>query len=164
MKIALVTDAWLAQTNGVVRTLSITVDHLRATGHHVEIVEPGLFRTFPCPTYPEIRLSLLPFRQLAERLDRYDPDAVHLATEGPLGGAARRWCRSRRRAFTTSYHTQFPEYVRARVPIPLALSYAHLRRFHGAAAYTLVTSPQRWLMVKPPSTPGTSWLRSRTLA
>jgi len=141
MKIALVTDAWLPQTNGVVRTLSITVDHLRAMGHHVEIVEPGLFRTFPCPTYPEIRLSLLPFRQLAERLDRYDPDAVHVATEGPLGGAARRWCRSRRRAFTTSYHTQFPEYVRARVPIPLALSYAHLRRFHGAAAYTLVATP-----------------------
>jgi glycosyltransferase involved in cell wall biosynthesis len=84
---------------------------------------------------------VLPYRRLAQRLDGYDPDAVHVATEGPLGIAARRWCRRRGRSFTTSYHTQFPEYVRARAPIPLALTYAHLRRFHGAATHTLVATP-----------------------
>jgi glycosyltransferase involved in cell wall biosynthesis len=95
----------------------------------------------PCPTYPEIRLALFPYRTLARQLELFGPDAVHIATEGPLGMAARRWCLRRARPFTTSYHTQFPEYVRARAPIPLGLSYAHLRRFHGAAARTLVATP-----------------------
>jgi glycosyltransferase involved in cell wall biosynthesis len=107
----------------------------------VEIIEPADFRTVPCPTYPEIRLAILPYRELARRLDAFAPDAVHIATEGPIGIAARRWCRRRQRPFTTSYHTQFPEYVRARAPIPVALTYAHLRRFHGAAARTLVATP-----------------------
>jgi glycosyltransferase involved in cell wall biosynthesis len=141
MRIALVTDAWAPQTNGVVRTLTLTTAHLRELGHEVEIVEPGAFRTFPCPTYPEIRLAWRPYSGVARRLQAFDPDAIHIATEGPLGGAARRWCLHSRRAFTTSYHTQFPEYVRARAPIPLAWSYAHLRRFHGAAAHTLVATP-----------------------
>lgn len=141
MRLAIVTDAWLPQTNGVVRTLSVTSTLLQRSGHVVEVLEPRAFRTLPCPTYPEIRLAWRPYRRLAAQLTALDPDSVHIATEGPLGMAARRWCRRHDRAFTTSYHTRFPEYVRARVPVPLRLSYAHLRRFHGAAARTLVGTP-----------------------
>lgn len=141
MRLALVTDAWLPQTNGVVRTLFVTSTLLRRSGHLVEVLEPRMFRTLPCPTYPEIRLAWRPYRRVAALLTALDPDSVHIATEGPLGMAARRWCLRHGRAFTTSYHTRFPEYVRARVPVPLGLSYAHLRRFHGAAARTLVGTP-----------------------
>ena len=141
MKIALVTDAWLPQTNGVVRTLSVTARELERAGHSVEIIEPGGFRTIPCPTYPEIRLAWMPYRKLARRLDALRPDTLHVATEGPLGLAARRWVLNCGGSFTTSYHTQFPEYVRARAPVPTALTYAHLRRFHSAAARTLVATP-----------------------
>lgn len=141
MKIAIVTDAWRPQTNGVVQTLSTTAQTLRAAGHEVLVIEPSHFRTFPCPTYPEIRLAWLPYRRLAQLLREFAPDCIHVATEGTLGMAARSWCQRHRFAFTTSYHTQFPEYVRARVPIPLALSYAHLRRFHSAAVRTMVATP-----------------------
>ena len=141
MKIAIVTDAWRPQTNGVVKTLSTTADGLRALGHIVHIIEPNQFRTFPCPTYPEIRLAWLPYGRLSDLLEEFGPDAIHIATEGPLGGAARKWCLRHGFTFTKSYHTQFPEYVRARVPIPLAVSYAHLRRFHSAAARTMVATP-----------------------
>jgi glycosyltransferase involved in cell wall biosynthesis len=141
VKIAIVTDAWRPQTNGVVKTLSTTAEGLRSLGHVVHIIEPNQFRTFPCPTYPEIRLSWLPYGKISALLQEFDPDAIHIATEGTLGAAARKWCLRRRFPFTTSYHTQFPEYVRARVPIPLALSYAHLRRFHSAAARTMVATP-----------------------
>jgi glycosyltransferase involved in cell wall biosynthesis len=141
VKIAIVTDAWRPQTNGVVRTLATTIEIAGRFGHDVIVIEPGQYRTFPCPTYPEIRLAWLPYRALAARLAGFDPDAIHIATEGTLGSAARTWCLRQGRPFTTSYHTQFPEYVRARVPIPLSVSYAHLRRFHGAAARTLVATP-----------------------
>lgn len=141
MKIAIVTDAWRPQTNGVVKTLSTTSDGLRALGHDVTIIEPNQFTTFPCPTYPEIRLAWLPYGRLSQLLQEFEPDAIHIATEGTLGAAARKWCLRRGFPFTTSYHTQFPEYVRARVPIPLAVSYAHLRRFHSAAARTMVATP-----------------------
>ena len=141
MKIAIVTDAWRPQTNGVVKTLSTTADGLRALGHDVTVIEPNQFKTFPCPTYPEIRLAWLPYGRLSQLLEDFGPDAIHIATEGTLGGAARKWCLRRGFPFTTSYHTQFPEYVRARVPIPLAVSYAHLRRFHSAAARTMVATP-----------------------
>lgn len=141
MKIVIVTDAWHPQTNGVVRTLSITAQKLAEAGQDVRLITPADFRTVPCPTYPEIRLSLFASRAVRRRLDSIDPDAIHLATEGPLGLAARRWCLSRGRTFTTSYHTQFPEYVRARFPIPLSISYAFMRWFHGKAAHTLVATP-----------------------
>jgi len=141
MKIALVTDAWHPQTNGVVRTLSITTEHLKRMGHDLLIVHPGLFWTMPCPTYPEIRLALFAAKQVNALLAEFAPDAVHIATEGPLGMAARSWCLQRGYPFTTAYHTQFPEYLRARGPIPLKLSYSWLRRFHGAARYTLVATP-----------------------
>jgi glycosyltransferase involved in cell wall biosynthesis len=141
VRIALVTDAWLPQTNGVVKTLGTTAAQLRAQGHEVLVVEPGQFRSFPCPTYPEIRLAWMPGAKLAAILEDFAPHAVHIATEGTLGTAARNWCRKRRVEFTTSYHTQFPEYVRARFPIPLGLSYSVLRRFHGSAARTMVATP-----------------------
>jgi 1,2-diacylglycerol 3-alpha-glucosyltransferase/glucuronosyltransferase len=141
VKIAIVTDAWRPQTNGVVQTLSTTAQTLRAGGHEVMVIEPNQFRTFPCPTYPEIRLAWFPYRRLSQLLRDFAPDCIHVATEGTLGMAARSWCVRNRFPFTTSYHTQFPEYVRARAPIPLALSYAHLRRFHAAAARTMVATP-----------------------
>lgn len=141
MKLALVTDAWFPQTNGVVRTLAATVQCLQAEGVDVRVISPGDFRSVPCPTYPEIRLALFAGRRLARELDAYRPDAVHISTEGPLGLAARRWCLRRRLQFTTAYHTQFPEYVRARAPVPLGVSYAWMRWFHGAAHRTLVATP-----------------------
>jgi glycosyltransferase involved in cell wall biosynthesis len=141
VKIAIVTDAWQPQINGVVKTLSQTAHVLRTLGHEVCVIEPNQFRTFPCPTYPEIHLAWFPYRRLSALLRNFAPDAVHIATEGTLGAAARKWCLRYGMPFTTSYHTQFPEYVRARVPIPLALSYAHLRRFHSSAARTMVATP-----------------------
>jgi glycosyltransferase involved in cell wall biosynthesis len=141
VRIAIVTDAWRPQTNGVVQTLQTTAERLCALGHDVRVIEPNQFRTFPCPTYPEIRLAWFPYRRLAAMLAQFAPDAVHIATEGTLGAAARTWCVGHGQPFTTSYHTQFPEYLRARAPVPLTLSYAHLRRFHSAAARTMVATP-----------------------
>ena len=138
MKIALVSDAWLPQTNGVVRTLGETARCLRALGHQVRAVTPLPFFTFPCPTYPEIRLAAWPWHRASRILDEFQPDAVHIATEGPIGMAGRRWCRKRGMVFTTSFHTRFPEYVRLRAPIPEAWTWGMLRWFHDAAARTLV--------------------------
>lgn len=142
MKIALVTDAWRPQTNGVVTTLTRTLEWLTRFGHDTLAVTPEGFRTIPCPTYPEIRLSLLPGRRVARLLGEFAPDTVHVATEGPLGQAARRWCLRAGMPFTTSYHTRFPQYLRARFPIPESWSYAVLRRFHGAAARVMVATQQ----------------------
>ena len=141
MNIAIVTDAWLPQVNGVVRTLRRTIEELAKLGHRAEVIAPEGFRTVPCPTYPEIRLALLPGREVARRLEASAPDAVHISTEGPLGLAARRACLREGRPFTTAYHTRFPEYVRARVPVPLTAGYAAMRWFHGAAVRTLVPTP-----------------------
>ena len=114
MRVLIVSDAWLPQTNGVVSTLGQTSAWLRRFGHDVCMVTPGDFHCVPCPTYPEIRLSVLPYRRLERRLLEFSPQAVHIATEGPLGLAARRLCVRRGLRFTTSYHTQFPQYLRAR--------------------------------------------------
>lgn len=141
MKIAIVTDAWFPQTNGVVRTLATTAEKLRGAGHDVQVIEPNQFRTFPCPTYPEIRLAWRPYRHVDELLREFMPDAIHIATEATLGTAGRKWCLRQRVPFTTSYHTQFPEYVRARAPIPLSVTYAYLRHFHRAAARTMAATP-----------------------
>lgn len=142
MKIALCTDAWEPQVNGVVTTLRQTVAESRALGHAVEVVAPGDgFRTLALPGYAEIRLAFRPHRELGRRLRAFAPDCLHIATEGPIGLAARRWARRQGMPFTSSYHTQFPEYLRARAPVPLRLSYACLRRFHNAAARTLVATP-----------------------
>jgi glycosyltransferase involved in cell wall biosynthesis len=125
----------------IVRTLGHTIREATAAGHEVSVISPADFRTVPCPTYPEIRLSLLPGRGIRRRLDELRPDAVHIATEGPLGLAARNWCVRRGWPFTTAYHTQFPEYVRARAPLPLRAGYAAVRWFHSRAHRTLVTTP-----------------------
>ena len=136
----IVTDAWLPQVNGVVRTLATLADALRRAGHVVEIVGPDRFRTLPCPTYPDIRLALFPARPLERLIDRFEPDALHVATEGPLGRAAAHIAKRRRLAFTTAYHTRFPEYVQARTGLPTRFSYAMLRRFHATGAGMFVAT------------------------
>jgi glycosyltransferase involved in cell wall biosynthesis len=140
MRIVIVTDAWFPQTNGVVSTLAQTAAWLDRFGHEVKIINPGDFHSVACPTYPEIRLSLLPYKKLKKTILAFSPQALHIATEGPLGLAARRFCRRHGMSFTTSYHTQFPQYLRARFPIPLAVSYRALRWFHGAAARCMVST------------------------
>lgn len=141
MKIAIVTDAWRPQTNGVVTTLSRTAESLQEMGHEVRMFTPEPYRTIPCPSYPEIRLSLFAGRRLRRSLDEFDADSIHIATEGPLGFAARRYCKKKGLAFTTSYHTQFPAYVRKRFPIPESWTWAFVRWFHNAARCTMAPTP-----------------------
>jgi glycosyltransferase involved in cell wall biosynthesis len=141
MRLALVTDAWAPQMNGVVRTLMRTCDELRGMGHEITVISPDMFNGFPCPTYPEIKLAFLPRRKIAHTLRAFRPHAIHIATEGPLGHAARGHCVAHRIPFTTAYHTRFPEYVQARFNLPVGLSYAWLRRFHGAARSVMVATP-----------------------
>lgn len=138
MRIAIVTDAWTPQVNGVVQTLTRTRGELEALGHAVHMITPEGRRTLPLPFYPEIRIALFPGRSVRRELRAFEPDCVHIATEGPLGLAARRYCIRRRWPFTTAYHTQFPEYVRARVPIPVSWTARLLRWFHRPAAHTMV--------------------------
>lgn len=140
MRIAIVTDAWAPQTNGVVTTLAATARELSRRGHDAHILSPEGLRCLPCPSYPEIRLALWPGPFIEARLKSFRPHAIHIATEGPLGLAARRYCRSRGVSFTTSYHTRYPEYLAQRWPIPPHVSYAWLRRFHGSAARTFVSN------------------------
>jgi glycosyltransferase involved in cell wall biosynthesis len=148
MKILLVTDAWAPQVNGVVRTLEKTRETLIALGHAVEVLAPS-GTTVPCPGYTEIRLTLRPDRAAQAAFERGPFDAIHIATEGPIGLAARRWCIRHGLEFTSSYHTRFPEYLRMRAPVPLKLSYAYLRWFHGAATRTLVrTDTQKRLLAE----------------
>jgi glycosyltransferase involved in cell wall biosynthesis len=141
MRIALVSDAWTPQVNGVVRTLTTTVARLGAIGHAVEAITPDQFATVSCPTYPEIRLALLAGPALARRLAAFDPDAVHIATEGPLGWAARRWCLDRGMPFTTSFHTRFPEYLAMRTRLPADWFWPPVRRFHAPAAAVFAATP-----------------------
>jgi len=140
MRIAIATDAWHPQVNGVVRTFGQTAVHLEELGHEVRFITPEGFLTYPCPTYPSIRLALFPQRGIQRMLRRFRPQAVHVATEGPLGHATRALCCTLSVPFTTSYHTQFPEYVRARVPVPVSWSYAYLRRYHSRAVRTMVAT------------------------
>jgi glycosyltransferase involved in cell wall biosynthesis len=141
MRIALATDAWTPQINGVVTTLKATAAQLTALGHEVRMIHPQGLWCMPCPSYPEIRLALAPGAHVAREMKAFAPHAIHIATEGPLGMAVRRYCRAGGVPFTTSYHTHYPEYLRARWPIPLAVTYAWLRRFHNAAVRTFVSSP-----------------------
>jgi len=141
VNILIVSDAWLPQVNGVVRTIGTVRAELEAMGHRVEVIGPDRFRTVPMPTYPEIRLALGAGRRLHAMIDALRPDCIHIATEGPLGFAARRYCLGRGRPFTTAYHTRFPEYVRDRAPVPLALSYAVVRRFHKPSSAVMVATP-----------------------
>lgn len=136
MRIAIATDAWHPQVNGVVRSLSTTIDRLRRRGHDVLVIEPGRFRTVPCPTYSEIRLALACAPGVRRLLRDFAADAIHVATEGPIGWAARNWCVGNKRRFTTSFHTRFPDYVSVRSGIPAGWIWRVMRRFHGAAERT----------------------------
>ena len=141
MKILIVSDAWEPQVNGVVRTLKMTRRELELKGHCTELISPLGFRSLPCPTYPEISLALTTRREVERRIDDFAPDCLHIATEGPLGWLARSIALRRGWPFTTAYHSRFPEYVKARCGVPLAWSYALLRRFHNAATFTLAPTP-----------------------
>lgn len=138
MRILIATDAWAPQVNGVVQTLSQVIAHLQQEGHEVRLIHPGLFRTLPCPTYPEIRLALWPFKLLKQQLDEFQPQAIHIVTEGPIGLAMRLLAHARKLPFTTAYHTQFPEYVKARTGIPVQLTAALLRWFHRPSRAVMV--------------------------
>lgn len=140
LRILIVTDAWLPQINGVVRTFSATVKHLEDMGHTVRLITPDQFRTVPCPTYPSIRLAVFPGRRVARIISDFNPHAIHIATEGPLGLAARTVCVRRQLPFTTSYATKFPEYIHARVRLPLAAGYAAMRWFHKPSRAVMVAT------------------------
>jgi glycosyltransferase involved in cell wall biosynthesis len=140
MRILVVTDAWHPQVNGVVRTLGTLRDELTQMGHEPVFITPDQFRSVPCPTYPEIRLALRPGPRMARTIEANQPCAIHIATEGPLGWAARRYCLKRRLPFTTAYHTKFPEYIRARFRVPLPISYRLVRKFHAPASTIMVAT------------------------
>ena len=139
-RIAIITDAWAPQMNGVVRTLTATVAILEMRGHSVMIVAPDQFRSIPCPTYPEIRLALTTSRTIAGRLTAFAPEAIHIATEGPLGVIARRLCVKLGWPFTTAYHTQFPAYVAKRTHLPESLFWRYIKWFHQPAARIMVAT------------------------
>ena len=141
MRVLIATDAWHPQVNGVVRTLTSLARAAKGLGVDIEFLSPDGFRTFPLPTYPGLRLALPPRSRIAQRIAESNPDAIHIATEGPIGHAVRAYCVKRGLPFTTSYTTRFPEYISARVPIPESWIYAALRRFHNAASVTMVATP-----------------------
>lgn len=138
MKIALVTDAWLPQVNGVVTTLLELQQGVLARGHEMAVVEPSSFRRFACPGYREIELAWRPKRQVERLLDTIAPEAIHIATEGPLGGAARAYCLERGLAFTTAFHTRFPDILSKALHIPERWGYAWFRRFHAPSSGVMV--------------------------
>src|SRR5277367_2671897 len=141
MRILLATDAWEPQVNGVVRTLTRVVAELRDMGDEVEVISPDQFPSFPLPTYPEIKLAVGAYEPVQERFKSFEPEAIHIATEGPIGLAARRICVDWKLPFTTSYHTKFPEYVSARLPVPLSAGYAYMRWFHKPSGRLMVATP-----------------------
>jgi glycosyltransferase involved in cell wall biosynthesis len=138
--IAIVTDAWFPQTNGVVRTLSTTCQVLRRWGHEVTIISPQDYLSVPAPTYPEIRLAITTPGAVGRELARVRPEAVHIATEGPLGFAARRYCLGRKVPFTTAYHTQFPEYFSRRTGLSPGVFWPYIRWFHRPAERIMVAT------------------------
>jgi len=142
MRIMLITDAWEPQVNGVVRTMKRVIAECEAMGHEWEIVSPADgFRTIPLPTYSEIRLAIGAKRNIEKRFDTFEPDAIHIATEGTLGMAGRAMCLKHKHPFSTSYHTRFPEYVSARFPVPLSWGYSFVRWFHKYSGKVMVATP-----------------------
>ena len=150
MRILLITDAWKPQMNGVVRTLDMTIEALRRNGHEVEVIAPSDgYWTMPLPTYPDIRLAPFAKSDVEKRMVKFGPEAVHIATEGPLGQAARSLCLKWGMPFTTSYHTKFPEYIKARFPFfPISWSYNFVRNFHNSGGRTMVTTPSMVAFLK----------------
>lgn len=140
MKILLITDGWYPQMSGVVRTFSSIIKELNKKGHSTEVIHPNLFPTIPCPTYPEIRLAIWPGRRISLAIREYKPDAIHIVIEGPLGLAARHYCRRKKIPFTSSYTTKFPEYIHARFHIPEHITYNLLRWFHAPSSALMVST------------------------
>jgi glycosyltransferase involved in cell wall biosynthesis len=140
VRILIASDAGPPQVNGVVRTLTQTALWLKKFGHDVRMITPADFRSIPCPTYPEIRLAMLSYAGVKRIIEEMNPHHIHIATEGLIGLSARRYCIRRRLQFTTSYHTQFPQYVRARCPIPLGATFSALRWFHRAGQRCMVST------------------------
>ena len=142
MRIMIVTDAWEPQVNGVVRTMQRVIAELEAEGHEFDVIHPGDgFTTMPLPTYPEIKLALFAERQIKQRFETFEPDAIHIVTEGTLGMAGRKMCLKIKHPFSTAYHTRFPEYVSARLPIPTAAGYSFVRWFHQYSGKVMVPTP-----------------------
>src|ERR1700744_888233 len=140
MRILIATDAWHPQVNGVVRTLTSLARSAAALGAEIAFLTPEGFPSFDVPTYPGLRVAWPDRREIAQRIEAVAPDAVHIAPEGPIGWAARAYCLRRKLAFTTSYTTRFPEYIQVRTLLPVAISYAVLRRFHNSGAMTTVAT------------------------
>ncbi|HCQ81593.1 MAG TPA: alpha-mannosyltransferase [Rhodobiaceae bacterium] len=139
-RILIVTDAWHPQVNGVVRTMQSVIDRLKARGLEIRTITPDMFLTVPLPVYPEVQLSLFGARKIRQIFDAFEPDAVHISTEGPLGWAARNLCVKRGLSFTTSYHTKFPEYVSAMLRVPTSWGYRVIRRFHAPSSAVMVAT------------------------
>jgi 1,2-diacylglycerol 3-alpha-glucosyltransferase/glucuronosyltransferase len=142
MRILVATDAWRPQISGVVRTLESLAVAVRGFGATLEFLTPEGFPSLPLPTYPGLRCAMPRPREIARRIERIRPDAIHIATEGPIGFLVRRHCLLQALPFTTSFTTRFPEYIAARVPLPVAWAYAALRRFHAAGVATMVSTPR----------------------
>ena len=140
MRILIATDAWHPQVNGVVRTLTSLARSAARLDAEIDFLTPEGFASFAVPTYPGLRMAWPNRREIARRIEAAAPDAIHIATEGPIGWAVRAYCRRRKLAFTTSYTTRFPEYIAVRSIIPAGVSYAVLRHFHAAAAMTMVAT------------------------
>ncbi len=138
LRIAIITDAWRPQINGVVTTLETTGRLLVEMGHTVKMITPDAFKTIPCPTYPSIRLAYRCKTEVFKQLDVFKPDHIHIVTEGPLGFTARKYCLQRNLAFTTSFHTLFPEYINMRLSIPVSWGYKMMRWFHSPAQQIMV--------------------------
>lgn len=137
-KILIATDSWHPLINGVVTSFVYTTKELERKGHEVRLIHPGMFKTFPMPFYPEVKLSL-GTGAVKDYIEEFDPDNIHIVTEGPIGRAARAYCLKNTISFTTSLHTKFPEFIKAVIPFfPLWFGYWLLKRFHAPAKYTLV--------------------------
>ena len=141
MRILVATDAWHPQVNGVVRTLAMMAEAASAFGAEIDFLTPQSFRTFALPSYPDLRLAL-PYRaKIARLIAEARPDSIHIATEGPIGLLVRRHCRKNRLPFTSSFHTRFPEYISARLPVPESWIWRALRRFHGGSYAVMAATP-----------------------
>lgn len=139
MRIAIATDAWYPQPNGVVRVLASVIAGLRTRGHQVLVISPDLFtRSIPCPTYPELPITLFPGDRVRGMLRHFDADAIHIATEGPIGSAAQKFCLANKLPFSTAYHTKFPEYLATRTHLPVAWFHAAMRKFHSTSSGVMV--------------------------
>lgn len=141
MRILIATDAWQPQVNGVVQTLRMTAEHAKARGVDITFLTPQSFRTVAMPGYRELRLALPSPAKIARLIEQAGPDAIHIATEGPIGLLVRRYCRAHKRRFTTSFHTRFPDYISARLPIPESAVWAALRWFHGQSSAVMAATP-----------------------